>query len=233
MARYPLAWGLVPGICRAFPGGQRSLAADAATLLARVVPAPLIVGAEHVPAAGPLLLVANHYQRHGLWIGFPGAAISLAVAGRRDGNPPVRWLTIGSIRLLQTYDRGPEIPLTRPILRRVAEIYGMTPLPLGDAAARSAALRSWMAQARVGDALGFFPEGPAGRDSGLRRPSPGAHALVRRLGREGVLAVPVAIHEEGDRLHIRFGPPRGADLDTLMYTIAAMLPAHLRGPYGS
>src|SRR5947209_8732914 len=82
MARFPFPWDLLLGVIRDLPAGRRSMLVDCAYLVSRLEPAPVIEGADLVPASGPLVIAANHYQRPGLWIGWAGAVVTLAVAGR-------------------------------------------------------------------------------------------------------------------------------------------------------
>lgn len=230
MGRYPLSWELFVGVSRALLAGERSLAADARVLVAGIEPPPVIEGVELVPRAGPVLLAANHYHRHGLWIGFPGAVISLALAEHRGQDPPVHWLTTGGLRLLQPWDRGPELPYTRWFLGRIAAMYGMTALPLGNAGARAGALHTWLGRLDQGRVLGYFPEGLAGRDTGLTHPQPSSRGLMRRLRHTHIPVTPVAIWE-AEELRVRFGPPMEAELDEVMAALAELLPAQLRGVY--
>lgn len=239
MARYPFPWDLFFALARDLPSGRRSLAADAALMVSRIDPPPVVSGSEHIPKQGPVLIAANHYQRHGLWIGWPGVVITCAMTQRRWCDPAIHWLTVGGLRLWQTRGTGPTIPCTPSLLRAVARIYGMSALPPSDGPARAAALLGWIRRAEEGGALGVFPEGLLGRSHGLRQPDPAFASLYRLLAARGVPAVPVGIFERDGVLQILFGPclspvalPQEQAADHVMRAIADLLPAELRGPYG-
>lgn len=240
MASYPFPWDLFLALARDLPAGRRSLRADSARLLERIDPPPAVTGVERVPCTGAVVIAANHYQRRGLWIGWPGVVATVAVAGRRTEDIPVHWLATGGLRLFQAADRGPVVPGTRWIFRRVASIYGMTPLPPDRPVARAHALRSWLRHAEHGHVLGLFPEGLAGRHAGLRRPEQGFPRLCRILADRSVPVVPLGCYEHRRVLHLDFGQalPARPELsaeeqsDRIMYAIAALLPCELRGAYG-
>jgi hypothetical protein len=88
-----------------------------------------------------------------------------------------------------------------------------------------------------------FPEGERGGVDGLRPALPGIGRFFALLGRYGVPVVPAALFEDEGGLVARFGAPlhvraeqaRAAGdaeaSEQVMWQIAALLPAHLRGPY--
>jgi hypothetical protein len=235
MAHYPFPWGLFFSLVAAFPHPKRSLLEDARTMHRRIVPEPRVQGEEHLPLEGPCLIVANHYQRRGVWIGWPGAVISSIVADRRGQDPPVCWLVTGGIRLLQHKNRGPRVPGSGAMLRSVARTYGMTALSLNDQVQRASNLRSWLTGIDRGCVLGMFPEGVSGKTSRLSEPSAGFDRVCALVCRKGCPILPTGIYEEGDALHISFGellpPPRCADARLVMRSIAQQLPSRLRGTY--
>lgn len=232
MARYPFPWDMVVPVGVAMLSGRRSFLADCSDLVGRIDPPPLVTGVEHVPIQGPVMIVANHFQRPGLWIGWAGAVLTVAIGRRRGSDPPVHWLTTGSIQMLQRSRRGPEVPLTRSLLRRVARLYSMSALPLGDGAERAAVLRAWLRWLLHGDVIGIFPEGLAGKSDHLRRPEPGFDMLLRVAKRTGAAVVPAGIHEADGRMVVAFGAPVSGNAERVMREIAGLLPASMHGPYG-
>jgi hypothetical protein len=204
-------------------------------MTASIEPAPLITGREHIPRSGPCVIAANHYQRRGLWIGWPGAVITSVVGAERDADPSVRWLVTGGLRMLQRWDVGPEVPGTGSLMTAVACAYGLVALPLGSPKERRAAVRAWLATAERGDVAGIFPEGVRGRADGLTVPKPAVGTLCRALAARRVPVLPVGVYEAADRLHVAFGAPsilgRQYDEHDLMGAIAVLLPVSLRGPY--
>lgn len=225
----PFPWDLFFRLSRDMVRGRHCLAADAAEMTRRLRPAPLVRDVANIPLTGPLILAANHYQRRGLWIAWPGAVITDAVARRRDSPVGVHWLVTGGLRWMQWAGRGSEVPGTRRLFAAVGRTTGMTVLPLSGSAARGLALRSWLQAARGGEVVGIFPEGLSGRSEALRRPEAG-FGRVMRLARD-IPVLPVGIWAE-DALCVRFGVPfvaRGGD--DVMYAIAELLPASQRGPY--
>lgn len=177
-------------------GQRRSLLADTARMVAALPAPPLLEGREHVPA-GPFVLVANHYQRRDLWIGWAGSVLIQAV-GR-----PVHWLTLRELRL-----SGHELLLTRAMFSRVASTYGFVPVPadLADHAGQAVAIRRALRLLRAGEVAGFFPEGERGHSGGLSPALPGAARLACLLSQSALLLPAVVSQCEG-RLAVRFGAP--------------------------
>lgn len=236
MARHPFPWDRFLALAADLPSGRHSLAGDAYAMVERIEPAPVVMGAERIPAVGGCVVAANHYQRRGLWIAWPGAVITASVGARRGQDPPVHWLVTGGLRLAQWKNAGPEVPLSGALMQRVALTYGMVALPLSKTRRRAAALRRWLGLARSGKVLGIFPEGLGGRSDGLRPPTAGFDALCRLLA--DVPWVPAGIYEVDDQLCVQFGPPlrlTGEDGqgERVMAAIAALLPAERRGVYAA
>jgi acyltransferase-like protein len=177
-------------------GDRRSLLADTARMIAALPAPPLLSGQEHVPP-GPFVLVANHYQRRDLWIGWAGSLLIQAV-GR-----PVRWLTLRELRL-----GGRELPLTRATFGRVASTYGFIPVPAdpADHAGQASAIRRAQRLLRAGEVVGVFPEGEHGHSGGLSPALPGAARLACLLSQSAPL-LPAAVSEQEGRLAARLGEP--------------------------
>jgi 1-acyl-sn-glycerol-3-phosphate acyltransferase len=222
--------------------GEVSLVRDSAELVATMVPGPRLAGAENIPVAGPFVAVANHCQRHGLWIGFPSAVLTHAVAERRPGAPPLHWAVVAQTRLC---DGRLAVPGTRWAYRGVARCYAMVPLPpaRGAVAGRAAALRHLARLALPpprgrGEPVALYPEGERGTAAGLVPPLPGAGTLLAMLAARGVPALPVGIAEEEEGVRLRVGGPfrlrtrdDRAAADEVMGRIAALLPERMRGGY--
>ncbi len=232
MPRYHFPWDLFLGLVRDLPARRRSFVDDCAAMASRIAPPAILEGMDCIPPRGGIVLAANHYQRPGLWIGWPGAVITATVAEARGGQT-LHWLATGGLRLFQWRGTGPEIPLTRAIFGAVAQTYGMAALPLSSGGARSAAIRTWLRWLAAGEPIGIFPEGLRGRSDGLRHPEPGFDTLCRLLRRQGAMLLPCGVSETGDQLRIRFGQPSlfpdGAD--RVMQDIASLLPSDIRGVY--
>ncbi|GAC1444819.1 MAG: hypothetical protein NVSMB52_04580 [Chloroflexota bacterium] len=238
-AQYAFPWDRFLGLALSLAfSRRRSLSVDCATVVARMTPAPVIEGIENIPANGPVLVTANHFQRRGLWIGWPGAVITTAIAQTRGAEPPLHWLVTGGLPWSQWKGEGSEVPLTRSIFDAVAVAYEMAALPLSGAPERAAAIRRWVGWARAGHALGIFPEGLHGKAETLGPPEPGFDALCRILTPLSIQCVPCGIWERENGLYIRFGVPFRLQREWgskagghVMEHIAVLVPSQMRGPY--
>lgn len=188
-----------------------------------------VVGIEHVPRTGGLVLVTNHMHL------VDPPLVSASVSRRLH--------PMGKYELFQT-----------PFIGWALWAYGA--FPVRRFSADMSALRAARLLLRSGNVVLMFPEGTRSRDARLHPGLPGA-AMVAMLA--GVPVVPVAITgteairvpgsliaaARGNRPHIRveFGPPiqleasgdaRQAEVatDRLMRGIAALLPEQYRGAYG-
>jgi SAM-dependent methyltransferase len=196
---------LFVGLSRALvTGATRSVAADAATLEAALPRRPAIDGVEHLPVGGGVVLVANHCQRPGLWIGWAGAAITAAVRRHRSGDPPVRWTVVADVRVGSW-----RLPGSDWLFRGVARAWTMVPMPTatGDVRGRASALRRLETLVRAGAVVGIFPEGAGGRAGVPGDARPGVGRWLRRQAEAGAAVVPVAVAERDGALAVRFGRP--------------------------
>jgi 1-acyl-sn-glycerol-3-phosphate acyltransferase len=205
---YAVPWRLVFGLGPHIANGTcTSVDAFTAGIVARMQPPPEIGGESNLPDSARFVLVANHFQRKGMWILHPAAALTQAIRKRYGpGDPPVRWIVTANwprIRLGSLSVPSPGDLL----LPRVAETLACYPVAFAGAnqAFTARSLRRILREApNSSRPLGLFPEGVAGAAGNLSKPLPGVERLLAHLAKAGMAAVPVGISENG-RLVIRFG----------------------------
>jgi len=211
---YPVPWDLVAGLTSYIARRRRRDIDDfTRRIVARMPPPPVYEGLERLPADPRFVLVANHYQRKGLWILHPACVLTQAIAARYGPHPaPARWLATANWPPLKFG------PFTIPspgdwVLPRVAHALCCYPVsfsgsnPAFTARTIRALLRDLPSLERP---LGIFPEGVAGVAGRISDPLPGAGRLLRRLVDSGWPCVPAGIGDDGSRLTIRFGRPMAA-----------------------
>ena len=205
---YPVPWSLIAGHARNLRT-RVPVSIDSFTeaIVARMHPAPLILGKEHLPPAARFVLAANHYQRKGLWILHAAAALTRAIRLHYGpGEPPVRWIVTANWPAVQL---GP-FRFRSPgdfLLPRIAEIWSCYPVSFHgtNPAYTARSLRSLLKETpRADRPIGLFPEGVLGSADVLAPPLPGVDRLLVKLARAAVPVVPAGVSEAG-RLVIRFG----------------------------
>ncbi len=205
--RYPVPWDIIfrltPYIARGNPAPTPALLHS---LLERMESRPLYSGLEHIPAAPPFVLAANHYQRRHLWIAHAAAALAEPLR-LRFSTTPVRWivtanwppLTLGRLRIPSPGDW---------LLPRVAGALGYYDVPF--AASRpgrtASSLRRLLRDA-PSSIVGIFPEGARATAGPLSLPLPGLDRLFLHLARAGLSVLPARVSESGPGFLIRFGAP--------------------------
>lgn len=206
--RYAVPWREVAGLWRPIITHQRcDLRAFTASVVARMAPGPLAFGLEDLPASPRFLVVANHFQRPGMWILHPASAISDVLAGHYTSlQPPTRWIVTAN---WPRWRLGPiQVPSPGDILLpRVAHALWCYAVPFAGTHPRrtARAFRELLRDASQGSVpLGVFPEGVAGTAGRVGEPLPGVERLITLLAKAGYPVIPVGIAEEG-RLILRFG----------------------------
>ncbi|MGH2485678.1 MAG: lysophospholipid acyltransferase family protein [Ktedonobacterales bacterium] len=233
-------------------GTPRSFRADC-ELAVRILPRrPTLEGIEQIPARGSFILVANHYQRRDLWIGWEGALLCHALW---QAQPELVCHVITTDRAVLD---GATVRFSRWAFARVARVWDfvlVTPPEARDADAdqsRRHALRACLRRLKRPDGrpvcLCVFPEGMSGSTRGLGAPTPGTGRSLLALAATGVPLLPAAVWENEDgALHARFGPvwnpspPAGLarsaldrwSADEALSRVAALLPESLRGVYAT
>lgn len=208
----PVVYGFGRSVARAILGGLVT---------------PEVIGLEHVPRHGPLLVVSNH-------LSFFDSPLIIAALPRR--------LTF--LAQHELFSR----PWTGPTLR------AMGTLPIQRGARDVVSLRAAVSLLRAGGAIGLFPEGARSRERSLLRGNPGAALL---LARSEALVLPMAITGSEDlehagrfltarwrasRVRLVVGRPfrpvvepgrldHRAIIDAVMTEVAALLPPAYRGAY--
>jgi hypothetical protein len=194
-------------------------------------PNPTISGVEHIPRTGGVLVVANHYQREGMWIGWAGGLITNAVNNIRPARAPVRIVVTDSQRV-KWFGREFTMPLSRWFLGRIAHAWDMIPIPAdqADKAGQAATLRTCLTLLSKGQVVLFFPEGERGIAGKLSDALPGTGTFIGLANRHAQI-LPCGLWEEGEQLRAQFGAPitfQNRDDDSIrqqvMAAIAALIP---------
>lgn len=205
---YPVPWDLVFGLTpHIMHGTQRSVDDFSASVVARMKPEPELRGMEQLPEDPRFLLVANHYQRTGLWILHSASAATQAIRKRYGaGDPPVRWVVTANWPAVQFGPWKFANPGDR-LLPRVADALGCYAVSFAknNPGFTARSIRRLLREAPgLTRPIGLFPEGVAGAAGKLTGPLPGVERLISHLARSGMPAVPLAISESG-RLILQFG----------------------------
>ncbi len=242
--RLPRRWFLEMGRAILFKQ-QRPIYEDAALMMKHLPMPPCVNGAEYIPESGSFIVVCNHYQRLGLWIGWSGAMLIDAIARRRT-------MTIRVVTTDRAHIGQVTIPGTRWLFARVATVWNLilvTPSGLHKNNQHYTLLRMLRSLQRADynpTCVIMMPEGDEGDTRGLKSALPGSGRAIYALTKRGIPLVPAVVREENGRLHVAFGEPftleRGLtdrtrqELDVwareqVMGYIADLLPSTLRGTY--
>lgn len=223
----------------------RSLAGDASIVLGHMPASPLVRGADRIPEEGAFIVVANHYERPGLWMAWPAMLISRVVQARTGRE--THWIAIQEWESFSLW--GISIPrgLIRAVFQRAFATYGIIAMPPPDspAASRASAMRLAASAARRGSILGLMPEGTVGPTPELLPAREGAGLFVLLLAAGGTRVLPVGLYEEEGRLVADFGEPFALRIpedvpkdardvwasERVMRAIRALLPEPLWGAY--
>lgn len=208
---YPVPWRLIAGITPYIASGRRRDLDDfTRQILTLMDPPPVFDSLDLLPENPRFVIIANHYQRKGLWILHPAAAITQAISQRYGPHPfPVRWMVTANWPRLRLG------PLSFPspgdwLLPKVAHALSCYPVSFAGSNPRFTAhsIRQLLRDAQASDRpIGIFPEGVAGSAGRITQPLPGVGRLLQNLAKLGLPAVPAAISESGGRLHIQFLQP--------------------------
>ena len=162
-------------------------------------------GIDHLPAKGPFVLIANHYQRADLWIGWAAALVTVAVARRTQS--VARWVALEDL-VVEVRGRTIPFPGAAWAFERVTHSWDMIPTTdWPNPRRRAKALRAVLGVLRDGGVVGLFPEGSKGNAESFGPFLPGIGRLFELLNRSKVSIVPVGIREDHGVLVAHFGPP--------------------------
>ncbi len=208
--QYPVPWDEVYSLWPHVVNRTRRNVDDfSAKIVSKMQPGPVFLGLENLPPSPRFVLVANHYQRKGLWIIHVASALTQAIADRygRQEDPPVHWMVTANWPPIRVG------PLTIPspgdiLLPRVAHALSCFPVSFaGNNPAYTASTLKKILKASdtLARPIGIFPEGVAGAAGRLTPPLPGVDRFITLLAKRGWPALPAGVSEDG-RFVIRFGP---------------------------
>jgi 1-acyl-sn-glycerol-3-phosphate acyltransferase len=223
----------------------RNIGDDFHYLAPRLPVTPVITGADRLPATGSYILVANHYERPGLWMGWPGMIMSRAVYEHTHRR--LRLIAISEWKDYKVAGIPIPPPITRFIFSRFFDTFGFIAMePEGaDPHARAEGVRAALLAAKQGEGIGIFPEGNIGPTPAMIKTQAGSASFVLALSARGAPVLPTGLFEDAGRLHVVFGEPvelsdiRGlakshrdeAADRRIMGAVAALLPPDVRGFY--
>lgn len=188
-------------------GRPRSLARDALLAIGVMPAPPLVRGGDNVPESGPFVVLANHYERPGLWMAWPAMYVGHLVRERTGQD--TRWIVIEEWESFSLW--GIDVPpsVVREVFQRAFRVYGILamPAPYAPAARRAAAMRHAAGETKAGRILGLMPEGDVGPTPELLEAREGVGSFLLLLAASGARMLPVGLYEEDGRLVAHFGAP--------------------------
>jgi 1-acyl-sn-glycerol-3-phosphate acyltransferase len=214
LIRYSVPWDVVFSLTPHLRHGTReNIDTFTRRIVERMHPAPWVEGVEHLPVSPRFVLVANHYQRPGLWILHTAAALTQAIRQHyaavdySPATPPVRWMVTANWPPLKI---GPwKLPSPGDwLLPRVAHALHCYPVTFAGTNPEFTArtIRRLLKESRQWTTpLGIFPEGAAAKAGEFEPPLPGVDRLIAQLAKLGLPVVPALVSEAG-RFVLRFGP---------------------------
>jgi 1-acyl-sn-glycerol-3-phosphate acyltransferase len=223
---------------------HRSFLVDARRILANLRPAMRVLGAEHIPQAGPALITLNHYWAPGFWAPWMSIAVSSVVPVE------IYWTMSGALTFPGRRFRRLLRRASESVLQGVARVYrfnSMPPMPPNprEVAARAVSVRRIIQHGREHpDAIiALAPEGGDQEGGKLTLGPEGSGRLALALAGKGMPVYPVGLYEENGCLTLHFGAPYQLTVDTtvprdeqdiharrvMMRAIAGLLPERLRG----
>jgi 1-acyl-sn-glycerol-3-phosphate acyltransferase len=206
--RYRPSWeNVLRGIYYIARGRPRSLAHDALWAIANMPLPPRVRGTELIPESGPFVVVANHYERAGLWMAWPAMFVGHVIQERTGQD--TRWIAIEEWESFSLF--GVPVPSTaiRQTFERAFRTYGILAMspPNAPAAARARSMRSATQTIKDSGIIGLMPEGDVGPTPELLPAREGAGAFLLLLAAAGARILPVGLYEEEERLVAHFGTP--------------------------
>jgi 1-acyl-sn-glycerol-3-phosphate acyltransferase len=207
---------------------------------ASIKPPVALSGEKHLPIQGPYIVVANHLNGPGVWVGLPAALIAASI-GDRSPTAPIRVVGVAAYRDFQVLQVPISPAITELVFKRFYNVFGIIRMPhiTEGATRRSGAVRQILAALRAGDVVILFPEGRNVHNFVMRRFQPGVGDLIRLAAKSGVPVIPAAIAPRHGSFTVSFlpafevsGNANGKHIEqSLGMTVAAHLPAVLRGPF--
>lgn len=236
--RFPL-YGFLHLSCSIFFNvPKRSFFVDANYLINSHKPRPLVTGTENFPREEPFLIVANHYHRSGLWIGWVGAMLVDAIHEFHPVDFPLR-IVVTDAQRFNFLGKSRTVPISGWFINRTAALWHMIKMPgdPDDTTGRATSLKQVLHILKKGDPVLFFPEGDRGTAFELVEAQPGTGSFIALAARRAKI-VPVGFWEEGEQLRAHVAPPiaiTSSNDETVrqqvMVAIGRMLPPPMWGPY--
>ena len=205
---YRPSWAnVLRGIYYIARGQPRSLAHDTLWAMANMPLPARVRGADLIPERGPFVVVANHYERPGLWMAWPAMFVAHVIQERTGQD--IHWIAIEEWESFSLWRLPIPASLIRQVFQRTFNAYGILAMspPDAPAAARARSMRIATQEIKEGGIIGLMPEGDVGPTPELLQAREGAGAFLLLLAAAGACILPVGLYEEEDHLITHVGPP--------------------------
>jgi 1-acyl-sn-glycerol-3-phosphate acyltransferase len=198
-----------------------------------------VSGLENLPQRLPCVIVANHLNGPGVWVGLPAAVVA-GELGKAVADVPVRGVGVAAYDDFRIGKIVIPNQLTSFVFQRFYRVYDVIRMPRASepAISRTAAVRRILAALRSGHTILLFPEGQNVDNFVMRRLRPGTGTLLQLAARLGYSVIPCGVSPTGGSFAVQFGAPiegsssDAGDLEEAVgHAIAQLVPPRYRGAY--